>query len=117
LARAEGGLELCAAPVFTNTDDPDYKQLLTVISAAAEKLAQRKRFDMPGFRPNEHYIREMQRFGILPASLKPNDSIDVYATDQAYWKSFWYRPASKTAVRLLDKVPAASVAAAGHSNE
>ena len=47
---------------------------------------------MPGFRPNEHYIREMQRFGILPADLKPDAPIDVYAVDRAYWDSFDYRP-------------------------
>jgi hypothetical protein len=55
---------------------------------------------MPGpyhaasFRPNEHYIREMKRYGILPAALNPaTDPIDVYETDQAYWRSFWHRPA------------------------
>jgi hypothetical protein len=41
---------------------------------------------MPGFRPNPHYIREMQRFGILPAPLDP------YAIDRAYWDSFTYIP-------------------------
>ena len=47
---------------------------------------------MPGFHPNEHYFREMKHFGILPASQKPEDPIDVYATDQAFWESAWYRP-------------------------
>ena len=36
----------------------------------------------------------MQRFGILPKSLGPNDPVDVYATDRAYWNSFYYRPAA-----------------------
>ena len=49
-----------------------------------------KRFDMPGFRPNEHYIREMRRFGFLPKDLKPDDPIDVYAVDRLYWESFNY---------------------------
>ncbi len=50
-----------------------------------------KRFDMPGFRPNEHYVREMQRFGFLPKDLKPTDPIDPYKTDRAYWHSFDYQ--------------------------
>jgi hypothetical protein len=47
---------------------------------------------MRGFRPNEHYVRELQRFGALPQNLSEEDPIDVYAVDQAYWQSFWYRP-------------------------
>ena len=37
-------------------------------------------------------VREMKRFGILPEDLGAEDPIDVYATDQAYWRSFWYHP-------------------------
>jgi hypothetical protein len=41
---------------------------------------------MPGFRPNVHYVREMKRYGVLPASLDArSDPIDVYATDRKYW--------------------------------
>jgi hypothetical protein len=92
LARHAGGLGLCEKAVFADSSDPGYQQLLAAINASAEKLRSRKRFDMRDFRPNEHYIREMQRFGILPSELGPNDPIDVYATDQAYWRSFWYLP-------------------------
>lgn len=50
-------------------------------------------FHMPGFRPNRHYIREMQRYGLLPATWDPaQDLVDVYALDQAYWRSLWYKP-------------------------
>ena len=43
--------------------------------------------------PSGQYIREMQRYGILPADFDPAaDPIDVYATDEAYWRSFWHRP-------------------------
>lgn len=51
-----------------------------------------QRFDMPGFRPNKHYIREMKRFGILPQDLGPTDPIDVHAVDKAYWDSFYFEP-------------------------
>ena len=33
---------------------------------AASNWPKSKRFDMPGFRPNRYYLREMQRFGFLP---------------------------------------------------
>ncbi len=49
------------------------------------------RFDMPGFKPNEHYTREMKRYGILPQSFNlETDAIDVYETDQKYWESLWH---------------------------
>ena len=50
------------------------------------------RFDMPGFRPPGPYVREMRRFGIVPAAPGPADAIDPYAADRAYWDSFAWRP-------------------------
>jgi len=91
LAKEAGGLGLCAG--FASKDAPEYRQILAAIVAASNTLQQVRRFDMPGFRPNRHYIREMQRFGILPATLQDSDPVDPYETDQAYWRSFWYRPA------------------------
>jgi len=45
--------------------------------------------------PSSQYVREMKRYGILPGDLDPAaDPIDVYATDEAYWRSFWYEPAA-----------------------
>ncbi len=45
--------------------------------------------------PSPLYVREMKRYGILPLDLDTATSpIDVYATDEAYWRSFWYRPAT-----------------------
>ncbi len=52
---------------------------------------------MPGFRPNEHYVREMKKYGVLPADLGPNAPIDPYATDRAYWRSLWHKPAGARA--------------------
>jgi hypothetical protein len=92
LAKEAGGLALCKEVVFTNTDHRLYQEMLDALRDAHARLEQGKRFDMPGFRPNEHYIREMQRFGFLPKDLKPDDPIDVYAVDRAYWDSFQYRP-------------------------
>jgi hypothetical protein len=92
LAKEAGGLGLCAEPVFKSKDDPVYQATLAALRDAHGRLMEGKRFDMPGFRPNEHYIREMQRFGFLPKDLKPTDPIDCYAVDRAYWQSFYYQP-------------------------
>ena len=51
-----------------------------------------RRFDMDGFRPNRHYVREMKRYGILPAELDADAPVDPFVTDARYWQSFWYRP-------------------------
>ena len=67
--------------------------MLASIQAAMTELDRIKRFDMPGFKPNEHYVREMKQYGVLPESFQlDRDPIDVYATDEAYWRSFWHRP-------------------------
>jgi hypothetical protein len=35
----------------------------------------------------------MKRFGILPAAFDPTkDPIDAFATDEKYWRLFWYAP-------------------------
>jgi hypothetical protein len=48
--------------------------------------------------PSPLYVREMKRYGILPPELDPAATpIDVYAIDEAYWRSFWYRPATDLA--------------------
>ena len=39
--------------------------------------------------PSPHYMREMKRYGIL--SSEAQKPIDVYATDETYWRSFWYQ--------------------------
>jgi hypothetical protein len=92
LSKQSGGLEVCGRAVFADTNDADYQSILTAITAAAKQLAEKKRFVMQGFVPNKFYLQEMQNFGILPDPLPADQSIDVYATDQAYWKSCRYRP-------------------------
>ena len=47
---------------------------------------------MPGFRPTPQYVREMKRFGILPADHDDKAAVDCYGLDRAYWQSLWYRP-------------------------
>jgi hypothetical protein len=50
-----------------------------------------RRFDMPNFKPREAWVREMKRYGILPASATREDPINVYSVERAYWESLWYQ--------------------------
>lgn len=82
--------------VFKSTADPDYQKILAHVAAAGDRLNEIKRFDMPGFKPNEHYVREMKRYGVLPPSFDlEKDEINVYDTDKKYWASFWHKPTGK----------------------
>jgi hypothetical protein len=92
LAKQSGGLGLCSKPLFADTHDPLYQKILAGVRTAHESLMAGKRFDMPGFRPNKDYLREMQRFGFLPKDLGPITPVDHYAVDRAYWDSFICRP-------------------------
>ena len=78
--------------VFAGPDDADYQVLLAAVRKSQEMLNSIKRFDMDGFRPNTHYIREMTFYGILPQDRGPENPVDVYATDRSYWRSLWYEP-------------------------
>ncbi len=96
LAKESGGYGICGAEkarenVFSETADPDYQALLASVREAKNALDQMKRFDMPGFHPGPEYIRELKRFGILPANFSPDGFIDYYATDREYWRSHWHR--------------------------
>ncbi|MCP4376367.1 MAG: hypothetical protein GY794_09360 [bacterium] len=106
LAKHAGGYGICRPvgtkrdkphdPIFKSTTDGDYKRLLAAIDDAKNYLGKIKRFDMPGFRPNVHYMREMKNYGVLPKNFDlDKDPIDPYKTDRKYWKSLWYYPRKK----------------------
>jgi hypothetical protein len=99
LAKEAGGWGLCREPasglpaaVFAGTGDAGYQALLALIAAGRDFLAMDRRFDMPGFVPRVDWVREMQRYGVLPAAVKPAEVTDVYAVERTYWESFWYQP-------------------------
>jgi hypothetical protein len=107
LAESAGGYSLCKPkgngkprPVFANAEEADYQALLKAVCASQAHLERIGRFDMPDFRPNRHYIREMKFYGILPSDLGPDAPIDVYATDRAYWESLWYKAKAHTSSKL-----------------
>ena len=81
--------------VFESKDDPDYQSILTHIRAAGQRLDTIKRFDMPGFMPRYEYLREMRRYGVLPADFDPKSPspVDPYKLDLKYYDLFY--PISK----------------------
>jgi len=82
--------------VFKDTRDPGYQAILATVRREKEKLDRIKRFDMPGFRPNVHYLREMKVYGVLPANFDiEKDPADPYELDRKYWESHWHRPKVK----------------------
>jgi hypothetical protein len=79
--------------VFASTDDPDYRAILAHLQTARDRLNTIKRFDMPGFKPAAAYIREMKRYGILPADFDAGKTmVSTYDLDQKYWQLFWHKP-------------------------
>jgi hypothetical protein len=80
--------------VFERTDDPDYQAILAHIRVAGERLNEIKRFDMPGFQPRHEYLREMKRYGVLPADfdLEKPPQVDPYELDRKYWSLFQPHP-------------------------
>ncbi|MCX6954901.1 MAG: hypothetical protein NTV51_22315 [Verrucomicrobia bacterium] len=100
LAESAGGWGLCRDPktkqpasVFADTSDADYQKLLALCVAGRDHLARVKRFDMPGFQPRRDWVREMVRYGVLPAgSEHATYPLDPYAVERRYWQSLWYAP-------------------------
>lgn len=104
LAKAAGGRSACktilpdgrrgeAAEVFKDRADPDYRAILAMVQAGRRRLDEVKRFDMPGFQPRADYLREMKRFGILPAAFDPaKERVDPYQLDRRYWDSLVPKP-------------------------
>jgi hypothetical protein len=102
LPKDAGGWGTCPS-AFTGKDDIAYRTLLAAIERQKKRLQSVPRFGTPQFKPNKQYVREMKRFGVLPASFDlRRDPIDVFETDQRYWEQFWYRPDSKAKWAYLE---------------
>jgi len=109
LAASGGGWGLCRNPstkepvtLFADTNDPDYRKLLAMCEAGRAGLEKIGRFDMPGFRPPMPYVREMKRYGVLPADLPEGAAVNPYETDRRYWESLWYRPPATVSMHGTD---------------
>jgi hypothetical protein len=92
LAEEAGGLGLCERAVFESKEDDLYRELLSIVQGLAEQLEENKRYTMDGFVPNEHYIREMKRYGALDPGYEPGDPVDWFEVDDRYFRLFWYEP-------------------------
>lgn len=88
--------------VFADSTDPDYQAILAHLQAAKTRLDALKRFDMPGFQPRYEYLREMRRYGVLPADfdLERPPPVDPYELDERYWQLFWPAPLRSASGRL-----------------
>jgi hypothetical protein len=99
MPKGNGGLGWCTdktgktVAVFADTNDPDYRVILAHINACKERRKNVGTTEQPIPVRYDRYVYWMKRFGILPEAFDLNkDPLDVYAIDQAYWQSFWYRP-------------------------
>jgi hypothetical protein len=89
LDKAAGGLGLCSTtdgkPAgYSGTSDPTYQAVLAAIQSAAKNL---NAYERPGFKPSPDYLREMIRYGVLPAGFDPaKDPFDPYDIDRRYFE-------------------------------
>ena len=106
LAKEAGGWGLCrekaaakkdsAPPIFSSTQDADYRKILGNVTQLHQQLQSNQRYDMPGFVPHPAYLSEMKRFGVLPEGYEwKGPPEEMWRIDEAYWQSFWYQPAGK----------------------
>jgi hypothetical protein len=91
LATTAGGYGTCGS-IFTDTNDADFQAILNSAIAGKRFIDSLTRFNMPNFHPRPDWVREMVRYGILPQGTKASDNIDVYATEEKYWESLWWKP-------------------------
>ena len=92
LAKAAGGWGLCP-DLFLQQSDPDYQAMLGRICEGKALFDAKPRWGTSEFAPNRQYIRELKKFGVLAADFDPGrENIDVFETDQRYWRSLWYPP-------------------------
>jgi hypothetical protein len=95
LAESAGGWGTCEHQ-FSSKDDPQYQALLAAMQNGKRQMDQVARFGTTAFKPNRQYVREMKRFGVLkPEFNLDREPIDIFETDQRYWKLFWYEPGSE----------------------
>ncbi len=71
------------------------RKLVAAVAEGKSAMGPAPRYAAAGFRPNAQYVRELKRFGVLPAAFDlVRDPIDVFRADQDYWRSLWWTPAA-----------------------
>jgi hypothetical protein len=89
-AKSKGGKYAPKAPaamVFGDANDPDYQQLLASVRTASGYFAKNiRRFDMPGYRPNDFLVRYYRNWGIIPKDYDvAKQGWDAEALDDLYF--------------------------------
>ena len=100
LAESAGGWGLCRDPEDPRAGDRlrRHRRSRTTRSCwpcappARRAWTQIKRFDMPGFQPRTDWVREMKRYGILPADVEPEAASMSTPPSERYWRSLWHQP-------------------------
>lgn len=106
LAKDAGGLEMCrkldakgkatdeVVEVFKDKNDPDFQTMLKFIEEMSEmRHTTHSSWYMDSFKADPAYVREMIRYGVLPATFNiETDELDVYETDEKYFQRHWYKP-------------------------
>ena len=77
--------------VFSSTQEADYQALLASLRGFGEHLAAQRWYGATkDWMPNEHYLREMHRYGALPAPVdRMKETIDPFQVDQRYFELFY----------------------------
>lgn len=102
LSRDAGGYGKCyrldadgkhvPVTVFADKNDPDYQKILACIVRGQKHLTvDDPRWWMPNYAPNAPYIREMKRYGVLPADYIQGTPLNPWETDEKYWRSQWHQ--------------------------
>jgi hypothetical protein len=91
LAKAAGGWE-CCPEVYRDREDPHYQEQLAKIHQAKKLLDAEPRYSTSGFMPNRQYLREMKKYGLLPAvsNVSPKN-VNGFQLDQRYWRSLYWK--------------------------
>ncbi|MDA3925396.1 MAG: hypothetical protein PF904_11930 [Kiritimatiellae bacterium] len=110
LSKQAGGWGICKAKdskdspgVIKDKNDPTFQAILAHIEEGKKVLETIKRWDMPGFKPNPLYIREMKRFGVMSEEYdREKDTVDVFTIDRRYFEMHWHYPDSSVAPKLFE---------------
>ncbi len=80
--------------VFKDTNDADYQSMLKMITETSELLHTKyPNWTMANFEPHPGYIREMIRYGVLPATFDyKTGGMDVREIDAKYFDSQHHKP-------------------------
>ncbi len=76
--------------LFRSTDDPGYQELKEDVEGLIDALHKIGWYGTTNWRPNEHYIREMKRYGVLPQEFDiEKDPFDPFETDRRYFEKIY----------------------------